>query len=189
MPLILLNKPFRTLCQFSDGQGRPTLADFIDTPAVYPAGRLDFETEGLVVLTDDGRLQARIAEPSRKLRKRYRVQVEGTATSEQMAALENGVRLKDGPACAKHARLSTAPERLWDRDPPIRVRQSIPTSWIEIELTEGRNRQARRMTAAVGLPALRLIRYQVGPWELDTLRPGESREISNRDAWQRLEDY
>jgi 23S rRNA pseudouridine2457 synthase len=189
MPLILLNKPFRTLCQFRDNEGRSTLADYVATAAVYPAGRLDFESEGLVLLTDDGRLQARIAEPRQKLMKRYTVQVEGIATDEQVAELKSGVTLKDGRARAVNARLVSEPQGIWDREPPIRSRKTVPTSWIEVELTEGRNRQVRRMTAAVGLPALRLIRYQVGPWQLEELRPGESKEISTREAWRKLESY
>lgn len=173
--LILLNKPFRVLSQFSDPDGRATLSDYVDVPGVYPAGRLDFDSEGLLLLTDEGRLQARISQPDAKTRKTYRAQVEGQATQEQIAQLIEGVQLKDGPARAADARLIAEPDDLWERDPPIRYRKSVPDSWIEVVLTEGRNRQVRRMTAAVGLPTLRLIRYAVGDWTVDTLRPGEWR--------------
>lgn len=186
MPLVLLNKPFRVLSQFSDGSGRRTLADFIDLPDVYPAGRLDRDSEGLLLMTDDGRLQARIAEPRQKLAKRYWVQVEGDASTAQLARLEAGVHLKDGSARARAARRIDEPAGLWPRVPPIRERQSIPTSWIEVVLEEGRNRQVRRMTAAIGLPTLRLIRHRIGPWALAELQPGESRSISNDDAWSAL---
>jgi len=171
--LILLNKPFRVLCQFRDREGRATLADFIDVPDVYPAGRLDYDSEGLLLLTDDGRLQARISQPRSKIRKTYWAQVEGQPTEQQLEQLLRGVKLKDGMARAVSARAMNAPAALWERDPPIRYRASIPDSWIEIALTEGRNRQVRRMTAAVGLPTLRLIRASIGPWSLDGLAPGE----------------
>jgi 23S rRNA pseudouridine2457 synthase len=142
---------------------------------VYPAGRLDYDSEGLILLTDDGRLQARISEPKARTRKTYWAQVEGTPSPEQLEELVNGVLLKDGPAKAVAASQIEEPADLWDRDPPIRYRASIPDTWIEIVLTEGRNRQVRRMTAAVGLPTLRLIRYSVGDWTLDGLSPGEWR--------------
>lgn len=187
MPLVLLNKPFQVLSQFTDGDGRETLADYVDTAGVYPAGRLDRDSEGLLLMTDDGRLQARIAEPKRKLAKRYWVQVEGDATPAQLARLEAGVHLKDGSARAQAARRINEPEGLWPREPPIRERRSIPTSWLEIVLEEGRNRQVRRMTAAIGLPTLRLIRHRIGPWSLADLRPGESRSISNELAWRALQ--
>lgn len=176
--LILLNKPFRVLSQFRDSDGRPTLGDFVDRPGVYPAGRLDFDSEGLMLLTDDGRLQARISDPKNKMPKTYWAQVEGVPSPDQLRELERGVRLKDGLARAVSARSIAAPAGLWERDPPIRYRKSVPDSWIEIVLTEGRNRQVRRMTAAVGLPTLRLIRYAVGDWSVDGLQPGEWREAT-----------
>ncbi len=178
--LILLNKPFRVLSQFQDRDGRPTLADFVDVPGVYPAGRLDYDSEGLLLLTDDGRLQARISQPRSGTRKTYWVQVEGRPTAAQLKQLLSGVNLKDGPARAVAARQIEAPAALWERDPPIRYRASVPDSWIEIVLTEGRNRQVRRMTAAVGLPTLRLIRYAIGDWNLDGLAPGEWRKATAR---------
>jgi 23S rRNA pseudouridine2457 synthase len=175
--LILFNKPYRVLSQFRDPDGRATLADFIDLPGVYPAGRLDFDSEGLMLLTDDGRLQARISQPRAGTRKTYWTQVEGEPSAEQLAALTRGVTLKDGPASAVAARRIEEPANLWDRDPPIRYRKNVSDSWIEIVLTEGRNRQVRRMTAAVGLPTLRLIRYAIGDWTLGDLQPGEWREV------------
>jgi 23S rRNA pseudouridine2457 synthase len=184
--LILLNKPFQVLCQFTDPDGRATLADFVDTPAIYPAGRLDFDSEGLLLLTDDGALQARISQPKSKIQKRYWAQVEGNASDEQISALLQGMQLKDGFAQAVAAQQIDPPPALWDRDPPIRSRKTIPDSWVEIVLSAGRNRQVRRMTAAVGLPTLRLIRCSVGPWHLDDLAPGETRELSSKDAWNAL---
>ena len=189
MPLILFNKPYRVMCQFRDERDRRTLADFICTPGVYPAGRLDYESEGLVLLTGDGRLQSRISEPKHKLDKHYYVQVEGEATNDQVQALLTGVALKDGPAVALHTSIIPEPGGLWPRKPPIRERRHIPTSWLDIVINEGRNRQVRRMTAATGLPALRLIRHRVGPWSLGDLQPGESSEVSTDDAWKRLKDY
>lgn len=186
MPLILLNKPFRVLSQFSDADGRDTLGDHVDRPDVYPAGRLDYDSEGLILLTDDGRLQARISQPKSKILKIYRAQVEGEPSSEQLAALERGVTLKDGRARAEFARVIDEPADLWPRDPPVRYRKSVPDRWLEIGLTEGRNRQVRRMTAAVGLPTLRLIRFAIGPYTLDRLAPGEWREVSTTDAWRAL---
>ncbi len=184
--LILVNKPYQVLCQFTDPGGRATLADFVDQPGVYPAGRLDLDSEGLLLLTDDGRLQARITQPKSKTKKRYWAQVEGEASDEQIGKLLQGVRLKDGVARAVAARRMDAPTGLWVRDPPIRYRKNVVDSWVEITLTEGRNRQVRRMTAAVGLPTLRLIRYSVGPWTLDGLAPGESQAVSGKDAWLAL---
>jgi 23S rRNA pseudouridine2457 synthase len=175
--VLLLNKPYGMACQFS-GEGA-TLKDLVDVPHVYPAGRLDADSEGLVVLTDDGALQARISQPRHKLRKVYRVQVEGVPTREALAALASGVKLNDGVTRPARARLVDEPEALWPRDPPIRVRRHIPTSWIELEIAEGRNRQVRRMTAAVGFPTLRLVRWQVGPWSVEGLAPGEWREVEN----------
>ncbi len=176
--LILLNKPYRVLCQFRDPDGRPTLADFVDAPGVYPAGRLDFDSEGLLLLTDDGRLQARISHPASGTRKRYWVQVEGEPTPTQLRQLTSGVQLKDGPARAVSARRIDEPADLWERNPPIRYRKNVPDAWLEIVLNEGRNRQVRRMTAAVGLPTLRLIRYAVGDWTVDGLAPGEWRRAA-----------
>jgi 23S rRNA pseudouridine2457 synthase len=175
--LILLNKPFRVLSQFRDPDGRATLGDYVNVPDVYPAGRLDHDSEGLILLTNDGKLQARISQPKSRTRKTYLAQVEGTPTPEQLARLVRGVKLKDGVARAVSARAVNEPSWLWDRDPPIRYRVSVPDSWLEIVLTEGRNRQVRRMTAAVGLPTLRLIRYSVGDWTVDGLAPGEWRRV------------
>ncbi len=186
MPLILFNKPFRVLSRFSDAEGRATLADFVDVPDVYPAGRLDYDSEGLILLTDDGRLQARLSQPGSGIHKTYLAQVEGLPTNDQLQRLERGVSLKDGRARAVSARAVEAPAWLWERDPPIRYRASVPDAWMEITLTEGRNRQVRRMTAAVGLPTLRLIRRAVGPFNLDGLRPGERRTLSNEAAWRLL---
>jgi len=175
--LILFNKPFRVLSQFRDADGRATLGDYVDVPDVYPAGRLDYDSEGLILLTDDGKLQARISQPKARTRKTYLAQVEGAPTQEQLARLMRGVKLKDGVAKAVSARQIDEPAWLWDRDPPIRYRASIPDSWLEIVLTEGRNRQVRRMTAAVGLPTLRLVRYSVGDWTVDGLAPGEWKKV------------
>ncbi|MEF3047851.1 pseudouridine synthase [Pseudotabrizicola sp. L79] len=174
--LILLNKPYDVLCQFTDGDGRQTLADFVPVKGVYPAGRLDRDSEGLVVLTDDGRMQARIADPRHKMEKTYLAQVEGRPTPDQIAALSAGVTLKDGPTLPARARAIDPPAWLWPRTPPIRARKSVPDAWIELTLREGRNRQVRRMTAAVGLPCLRLIRWRVGDWALDDLPPGQWRD-------------
>lgn len=174
--VILLNKPYGVICQFSPSGGKTTLADFVRVPGVYPAGRLDTDSEGLVVLTDDGALQARITDPRHKLEKVYWAQVEGTPGHASIEALEAGVTLADGPTLP--ARVRTIPEPgLWERDPPIRVRKAIPTAWIELALREGRNRLVRRMTAAVGLPTLRLVRVRVGPWSIEGLGLGESREV------------
>lgn len=175
--LILFNKPYGVLCQFSDdGSAKPTLARYIKVPGVYPAGRLDTDSEGLLLLTDDGRLQARIADPKFKAPKTYLAQVEGVPGEAALVALRRGVELKDGLTRPAEAELIDAPQ-LWPRDPPIRVRQSIPDSWISLTLREGKNRQVRRMTAAVGFPTLRLVRWQVGDWSLEGLAPGEWREV------------
>ncbi len=173
---MLLNKPYGVLCQFSSPDGRPTLAAYVDRPGVYPAGRLDADSEGLVVLTSDGALQARIAHPGHKLEKTYWVQVEGEPSREALDALARGVELRDGPTRPARVRRIDAPAGLWPRDPPIRFRAAIPTAWLEIAVAEGRNRQVRRMTAAVGLPTLRLVRVAVGPWTLGALAPGRWRE-------------
>lgn len=176
MRVILFNKPYGVLCQFT-GVGRATLADHVKVKGVYPAGRLDTDSEGLLVLTDDGRLQNRISHPHHKLHKTYLAQVEGFPTAESLARLAQGVELNDGRTLPAKARAVTQPLWLWPRDPPIRFRRKIPDSWIELTLTEGRNRQVRRMTAAIGHPTLRLIRWAVGDWNLEGLKPGESREV------------
>jgi 23S rRNA pseudouridine2457 synthase len=174
--LILLNKPHDVLCQFTDGDGRQTLADFVAVKGVYPAGRLDRDSEGLVVLTDDGRLQARIADPRFKLEKTYFAQVEGVVSDSALENLRRGVELNDGPTLPAGATAVAEPGWLWPRTPPIRVRKSVPDGWIELTIREGRNRQVRRMCAAVGLPCLRLIRWRVGDWTLDGLAPGRWRD-------------
>ncbi|MBK6807194.1 MAG: pseudouridine synthase [Betaproteobacteria bacterium] len=174
--VVLLNKPYGVLCQFTSPDGRRTLADYVVRPGVYPAGRLDADSEGLVVLTADGALQTRIADPRHRLAKTYWVEVEGAPGDEAIAALERGVVLRDGPTLPARVRRIAPPPGLWPRDPPIRVRKAIPTAWLEIAIAEGRNRQVRRMTAAVGLPTLRLVRQAVGPWTLGTLAPGQWRE-------------
>jgi len=186
MPLVLLNKPCGVLSQFRDDMGRSTLADFVTLENVYPAGRLDRDSEGLLLLTDDGRLQARITQPKSKTPKTYWAQVEGDAQDSQLDTLTQGVTLKDGPAAALAVARIEPPAQLWPRDPPIRHRLSVPDCWLQITINEGRNRQVRRMTAAVGLPTLRLIRCSIGPWSLEGLRPGESREIETDDAWAQL---
>lgn len=174
--LYLLNKPFRVLSQFTPIDDKDCLASYIDTPNVYPAGRLDYDSEGLLLLTGDGQLQARIADPKFKLKKHYWVQVEGSITKEAISQLSQGVRLKDGPTQPAAVKQIPAPE-VWDRCPPIRSRKDQATSWIEIAISEGRNRQVRRMTAHVGFPTLRLIRYKIGTWTLDGLKPGEFKQI------------
>lgn len=181
--LILFNKPYGVLCQFTDdgadeaGPARPTLADFIQMPGVYPAGRLDRDSEGLLLLTDDGRLQARIADPKHKMEKSYLVQVEGDPQAESLDALRRGVRLKDGLTRPADAERIDDPA-LWPRDPPVRFRKTVPDGWIRLTIREGRNRQVRRMTAAVGLPTLRLVRWRIGDWTIDGIAPGQWREIA-----------
>lgn len=189
MPLIVLNKPYRVLSQFRDGDGRATLASFVHTPSVYPAGRLDFDSEGLLLLTNDGSLQAAICQPRSKVAKTYWAQVEGRASAEQLSELLDGVVLRDGRARALSACRCAEPAWLWPRQPPIRERKLIPDSWLTITIDEGRNRQVRRMTAAVGLPTLRLIRTAIGPWQLDGLAPGETRSLGNTEARSMLEGY
>jgi 23S rRNA pseudouridine2457 synthase len=175
--LILFNKPYGVLSQFTDARAptpRPTLSGFITVPQVYPAGRLDRDSEGLLLLTDDGRLQARIADPKFKLPKAYLVQVEGDMSDDNLAALRRGVQLNDGmtlPAAARRI----DPPALWPRDPPVRVRKTVTDSWIELVIREGRNRQVRRMTAAVGHGTLRLVRWRIGDWTIDGIAPGEWR--------------
>jgi 23S rRNA pseudouridine2457 synthase len=178
--LILFNKPFQVLSQFTDERRSPdkpvraTLADWISVPDVYPAGRLDYDSEGLLLLTSDGHLQNRIASPHLKMPKTYWVQVEGSITRAALEQLQQGVKLKDGMTTPARAN-AMEPPVVWERTPPIRRRESIPTSWLELTITEGRNRQVRRMTAAVGFPTLRLIRYRIGNWTLNGLAPGQYR--------------
>jgi 23S rRNA pseudouridine2457 synthase len=179
--LIALNKPFGVICKFSPEPGKRTLADFVQVPRVYPAGRLDMDSEGLLLLTDDGALQARISSPKFKLAKVYWAQVEGSATEDALASLRQGVDLGDFVTQPAGARLIEEPANLWPRDPPIRYRAQIPTSWIEITLREGRNRQVRRMTARVGFPTLRLVRVAIGNISVQQLSPGEWREIDAND--------
>ena len=178
--LILFNKPYGVLCQFTDrgtaDSPRPTLSNYIDIPGVYPAGRLDLDSEGLLLLTDDGRLQARIADPKFKMPKTYLVQVEGDAQEASLAQLRRGVELKDGMTRPAEVERIADPA-LWPRDPPVRFRKSVPDCWLKLTIREGRNRQVRRMTAAVGHPTLRLVRWRIGDWALDGIAPGEWREI------------
>jgi 23S rRNA pseudouridine2457 synthase len=176
MALILFNKPFGVICQFSGDGSRPTLAGFIPVPEVYPAGRLDTDSEGLLLLTDDGILQARISHPRAKLPKHYWVQVEGQPDQDALRALAAGVDLGDFVARSAQATLIAEPPGLWPRDPPIRYRAAIPTAWLDIVITEGKNRQVRRMTAKVGFPTLRLIRHRIGPYSIDGLKPGQWRK-------------
>ncbi len=178
---MLLNKPYDVLCQFTDTQGRPTLAKFLPLPDLYPAGRLDRDSEGLLLLTGDGRLQKRIADPAHKLPKTYLAQVEGVPDEAALQALRDGVQLSDGRAQATRACRVAEPADLWPRDPPIRQRLHIPTAWLELAITEGRNRQVRRMTAAVGHPTLRLIRVAIGALRLDGLAPGQWRPATAQE--------
>lgn len=174
--IILFNKPFNVLCQFTDKEGRKTLADFIPFKNVYPAGRLDYDSEGLVVLTDDGKLQYLISEPKNKMPKTYWVQVEGIPDDQALNNLRKGVLLKDGITKPAKVKLINEP-KVWERIPPVRFRKNIPTRWLELTITEGRNRQVRRMTAAVGFPTLRLIRYAVGEWNIKNIAIGSYKKI------------
>lgn len=177
--LIALNKPFRMLSQFTDREGRRTLADVVDVTGVYPAGRLDWDSEGLLLLTDDGRLAARLTDPRHHEWKTYCVQVEGVPTAAALGRLEAGVDLADGPTLPARVRVIPEPDWLWSRDPPVRFRKTVPDAWLELSIREGRNRQVRRMTAAVGLPTLRLIRVAVGPHRLGDLSPGAWRVLDH----------
>jgi len=178
MPTLLFNKPYGVLCQFTDREGRPTLADFIAVPGVYAAGRLDFDSEGLLVLSDDGATIHALSDPRRQTAKTYIVQVEGVPKVAQLERLRRGLELNDGPTLpAQVELLAKAPGWLWPRDPPVRFRKHIPTHWLELTIKEGRNRQVRRMTAAVDLPTLRLVRTRVGPHALGDLAPGKWREV------------
>lgn len=191
--LILLNKPFRVLCKFTDEQNRDTLANYCKVPDVYAAGRLDYDSEGLLLLTDQGWLQNLIAHPQYKLPKTYFAQVEGEVTPEALRQLRKGVTLKDGLTRPAKAEMVNEPKWLWERNPPIRERAAIPTSWIKLTITEGRNRQVRRMTAAVGFPTLRLIRRSIGPWDLKNIKLGEISELaapkSRSEAEQLLKSW
>ena len=176
--LILFNKPYGVMSQFTDVRSetaRPTLSAFIDVPGVYPAGRLDLDSEGLLLLTDDGRLQSRIADPKYKTPKTYLAQVEGDPQESALEQLRRGVRLKDGMTLPAQVKRIDPPD-LWPRDPPVRFRKSVPDCWIELTIREGRNRQVRRMTAAVGHPTLRLVRWRIGNWTIDAMQPGEWRD-------------
>jgi 23S rRNA pseudouridine2457 synthase len=186
MRLVLLNKPFHVLPQFTSPDARRCLRDLLPLTGVYPAGRLDYDSEGLMVLTDFGPWQARISQPGSTLAKAYLAQVEGTPTGDALEALRSGVALSDGPTRPAVARLVDEPDWLWPRDPPIRFRMSVPTAWLELTLREGRNRQVRRMTAAVGLPTLRLVRIGIGPWRVQDLAPGAWREVPRPEAERAL---
>lgn len=175
--LILFNKPYNVLTQFTDSDNRQTLADYISIKAIYPAGRLDRDSEGLVLLTDDGKLQAKISNPTFNKPKVYWVQVDGEITNAAIEQLTQGIELKDGLTKPAKAKLIAEPN-LWDRNPPVRYRKALPTSWLELTITEGRNRQVRRMTAAVGFPTLRLVRHRIGEWTVTDIAPGEYVELS-----------
>jgi len=178
--LILFNKPFNVLSQFTDKshQGsRQTLSDFIDVPKVYAAGRLDKDSEGLLILTDNGKLQAKISDPKHKMAKTYWVQVEGVPDGAAIQNLRDGLLLKDGKTAPAKVQIMDQPANLWPRTPPVRFRKSVPDSWLEITISEGRNRQVRRMTAAVGHPTLRLIRYQIGQWNIGGLQNGQWKSV------------
>ena len=181
--LVLFNKPFNVLCQFTTDDDRATLKDYIDVSDVYAAGRLDYDSEGLLLLTDDGQLQHRISDPKYKQPKTYWVQVEGEISEEALKKLRRGVELKDGKTRPARAQKMSEPENLWPRHPPIRERKNIPTSWLQLSITEGKNRQIRRMTAAVGFPTLRLIRYKIGRWSLDDIDSGQYKVIETSANW------
>ncbi len=174
--IILFNKPFMVLSQFTDAESRSTLADYIRRPGVYPAGRLDRDSEGLLLLTNSGTVQSRIADPRHKMEKTYWVQVEGVPQEEDLDRLRRGITLKDGPARPAKIKIISEPE-IWPRNPPVRYRATVPDTWLEITISEGRNRQVRRMTAAIGYPTLRLVRYAIGSWTLDNLEPGQWQAI------------
>ena len=176
--IILFNKPFNVVCQFSPHEKHPTLKDYINTPNVYAAGRLDTDSEGLLILTDDGMLQHRLSDPKHKEIKTYWVQVEGAPTDEDLAPLRSGIDLSDFVAKPAQVHLIAEPENLWPRNPPIRERKAIPTSWLEMKISEGKNRQVRRMTAKIGFPTLRLIRYAIGPYTLDDIEIGQFKVIT-----------
>jgi len=182
MRLILLNKPFHVLPQFTSPDERRCLRDFLPLRGVYPAGRLDYDSEGLMVLTDFGPWQARVSQPGSGLPKTYLAQVEGEIGEDALAPLRAGIQLNDGPTLPAQAAAVAEPDWLWPRDPPIRFRKSVPTSWLRLTIREGRNRQVRRMTAAVGLPTLRLLRIAVGPWTVEGLAPGQWREVPREQA-------
>ncbi len=175
--ILLFNKPYRVISQFSPAGDKQTLADFIDIKDIYPAGRLDYESEGLMLLTDDGKLQARISSPASRKYKTYLVQVEGDIERRAIIRLQRGVELKEGRTLPARVKRIDPPDWLWQRDPPVRYRKHIPTSWLEIQIREGKNRQVRRMTAAVNFPTLRLIRIGIDEWDLQGLAPGESKII------------
>ncbi len=175
--IVLFNKPFNVLCQFTDPDGSTTLTDYIDIKGVYAAGRLDKDSEGLLLLTDDGKLQHRIADPKHKMSKTYWAQIEGIPNEQSLQQLRDGIELKDGMTRPAKVKLIDQPHQLWPRDPPIRERKSIPDCWLEITLKEGKNRQVRRMTAAISHPTLRLIRFRIGSWTLDGIHQGEFKEI------------
>ena len=183
MTTLRFNKPYQVLTQFTDATGRETLADYIDLPGIYAAGRLDRDSEGLLLLTDDGQLQNRISHPDHKLEKIYWVQVDGQVSGDALQQLRDGVELKDGLTLPAQAAEMAPPALLWPRNPPVRYRAEIPTSWISLGISEGRNRQVRRMTAAVGFPTLRLIRYAIGSVTLDGLMPGKYDEVDEQQLW------